>query len=156
MAAGFRPFLVSLVVVMLATLFILLGAIQFLQLRNPTSDILSNQYGLNSTISNLNTGFNNINNLANSTKNDLGGADVDKVNYLFLIFRGAFEIPKTIFVTIITILSLFGTIFLGSLLKNLGLDSALVTGINVMFSLLTITIVILTIKYIRSGESEGR
>lgn len=156
MAAGFRPILVSLTVVMLATLFVILACVQFLQLKNPTSDILSSQYGLNSTVTTLNSGFNNISILSNKTKNDLGGADVDKTNYLFLIFRGAFEIPKTIFGTLVIILSLFGTIFLGGLLKNAGLDSAIITALNVMFSIITITIVVITIKFIRSGDPEGR
>lgn len=151
-AFGIRPWIISLILVVVFSLFLLDFAYSFLTIKNPNSQILSD-YGLNNSINKLNNSLSGFNELSNNIKNTMASAETNPVSYLFLIFQGAFEIPKTILnfalagITVITDIAF-------PALGGTGLGAITTTLMNVMIIILTITLVVLTIQFIRSGQSE--
>lgn len=136
-------------------------AFNFLAETNPSSPIFDEKYAVRNATDQLRTGLSNFEDVANDVNVRLSKAQPSPLDYVFLIFLGAFQIPIVflgfVFTSIKMILALLvGTIF-GSIGEVAGSSTimgliSLVSG--VIFSILLVTIVLLIIKAIRTGESE--
>lgn len=151
-AAGLRPFIINLMLVIIFAVFIIFFALQFIAINNPSSQILQQSH-INNSLSNLNKSINDFSNSAGNIFGIMGSSNPTPTDYLFLIFRGAFEIPYAF-------LSFAGTsIFnLGNLLFNVfggGLLGGVMTiAIGFISAVLTVTLVLYIVKAIRTGESD--
>jgi len=151
-AGGLRRFIIAFLFVIAFSFLIIFFITSFLQGTNPTNPLISNnKYGLNSSMVALNSSMVNFARTVNDTQATLADADTSKVGtFLFLIFEGAFQIPKAILGFIgsgITSLTqmMFG--FNG----NSGILSFI---IPLVLAVIVITGVFLIVKAIRTGESE--
>lgn len=156
---GLRPFVLSLVMVILGAFFIISFAVLFIQETNPTSPVLGSQYGLNASVSTMQDSLNGFKTISNDAQTTLSKSTPSAVDYLFLIFRDAFYIPLSFlqFASggIATIGTLIFTLTLGSVA---GGSFASVSGIlqivsGIIMSGLIVTIVLLIIRAIRVGDS---
>lgn len=151
--AGFRQYVIGTIVTIMSVFFIFAFIGNFLGQTNPDSEILDSKYGINQTSSQAHTRLNNIANQVNQTSSQFGSATVDPVAYLFLISKAMFEIPIQIFLFVsegITSLPLI--LFKG--LGGTGGGDLLSMAISLIISIMIITLVLLGVKYIRTGESE--
>lgn len=150
--AGLRPFVINLVLVVLFSVFILYFVFGFIAVTNPSSQIIA-QSNLNNTMNNLNSSLSNFSDVATDVYTKMGSSQPSATDYLFLIFQGAFEIPKAFlgfaFGAILNIVNLMFVSFGGGLLGGI-----MVLTIGVVSSILTITLVLYLIKTIRTGESD--
>ena len=148
--SGLRPWMISLMLVILFSYVTLLFVIQFIQISNPTNPILTeSQYRLNSSAKSLLEPLNNFNNLKNSLESQMADESPSATDYLFLVFKGAFYVPYTslTFITfggfaIIQVLFGFFTGGIFGMLIGLLLSGMIITGIFYIISA------------IRSGNSE--
>lgn len=156
LGAGLRPFSLNIIMVILFIFFILGFSLTFINNQNPNSEILSSKYGLNSSMNKMETSLNEFKNLSSSLYSDeqyLGAAQPSAVDYVFLIFKGAFYIPIAfaglVFnglttITAVTFPALAGT----------GLGNIVSIVIGIIFASLLVTIILLIVSAIRSGSSE--
>jgi hypothetical protein len=149
--AGLRVFFLSLIVVTVCIFLLLAFTLNFIGIRNPDSLILNdNQYGLNSSFNSLNNSLSGISDFANSVKNQTASSNPDPINYVFLIFRGAFEVPISILnFAFSSVVSLQNIIFNLAGAGTFGWILLLVT--NLIFAGLGFTLVFYVIRFIRSG-----
>jgi VIT1/CCC1 family predicted Fe2+/Mn2+ transporter len=158
--AGLRPWILSLVMVILGSFCIMAFAFSFIQQTNPSSDIFNLQYGLNKSINNMQTSLDSFTTTSDSVKKILEDANPSPLDYVFLIFLGAFQIPKAFLFFIVggvnslvsVIVSLIGG-FTGIVPGSL-LEGTLVMIGSVLIDAMIVTAIFLIIKAIRSGESE--
>ena len=149
--AGLRPYILSFMIVLLFAFALIGFSSQFLIATNPNSQLL--QSGLSNISRPINNTLNNFASTSMESYNQLSTADASPTDYIFLIFRGAFDIPR-LFLQLI----LDG----GYVLQNIlfiGFGGTPFAGIlsivvSIIFASLLITVVFLVIKAIRSGESE--
>ena len=163
-AAGIRPWVLSLVFVILGSFFILAFAFNFISHTNPDSEIFDAKYGLNTSMTTLQGNLDDFGDVANDVKSKLADSSPSLTDYIFLIFAGAFYIPWTFLSFAFNSIGLLiGIIFntMGGIvgLVGFGVFSETFQGImavvlGVIFSGLLVTIVFLIVKAIRSGESE--
>jgi len=150
--AGLRNYTISFLIVVFFAFCMFWFSMNFLRVTNPSSDVLSTNYVNNSIIS-LNNTMADFRGMADDMATNLGQANPSPLEFVFLIFRDAFFIP-------ISILKFFllGTVSLMTiLLGGLGGSGTGVIGaviIGLMTTGFYITIVLLIVKAIRSGESE--
>lgn len=156
--AGLRGFTISLIAIFLCVSFVILFAFNFIGTTNPSSEVFNPIYGLNQSVNSYNTVLGTFNNLANDVNAQMGSSEPSATDYLFLIFRGAFTIPYTFLIFLVGGINVIKTsLFAG--VQNIGISNTvlagtLVSAIMVLGSVLIITVVLLIIKSIRTGESE--
>lgn len=152
--AGFREYFLGLLIISLLGYALIGFTIEFLEVKNPSSDLLSSKYGLNDSYNNLSNSFSGLKTLSDNVKDQTSAAKAESTSFVFLIFQGAIEIPKAIanfgFNSIVTL----SNIVTGGLIDNLGGSIVVSLAVLVIFSGLIITIVLLFIKLVRTGESE--
>jgi hypothetical protein len=150
-AVGLRPYVINIILVVLFAFCIISFSIGFVQETNPDSEILDGRF--NSSLTSLDSTINNFSDIAHSINATLAGSKPTATDYLFLMFKGAFFIPLRflslvasgiVLVVNVLFLSFGGTMFGGVILSLLSLITAGAL----------ITIVLLIIKTIRTGESE--
>ena len=158
--SGARPFIISILLVIVGTLMMLLFMQSFVAEKNPTSQVFSANSSITSSISNLEASANQFKDISKSVQYSFNDSKPSPIDYVFLIFVGAFEIPKATFTFIVDGISTIATT--GS---NMGvaIGQEYPKGggiINTLFMIamagLILTGVFLLIKAIRSGETEGR
>jgi len=164
-AMGLRIMVINLILLVLFSFFIFAFAIGFITETNPSSDVLTFHGGV------LNNSYNSLNNqlevfstqtcnnnsggtcTSNSIFGQMANSNPSPVDYLFLIFKGAFEIPKMLlsfsFGGIITMENILFASLGGS-----GLGYGIIIGLNIIVSILVITLVLLIISAIRGGSTE--
>ena len=163
--AGLRVFVIGLILIVLFSFFIFAFAIGFITETNPTSNVLTFHGGvLNNSYNSLNSQLSTFSSqtcnnasggtcTSNSIFGQMANSNPSPVDYLFLIFKGAFEIPKMLlsfsFGGIITIENILFTSLGGS-----GLGLGIVIGLNIIVTILVITLVLLIISAIRGGSTE--
>lgn len=127
----------------------------FLVLTNPSSDALStssHNSSLSGTIATLNKSMEQFAQFGNETRTILAGSEPKPLEYVFLIFKGAFTIPLAFLGTGITFISTIATsIFPG--LSGASL-TIVATAIGLMSSMLLVTLVFYILKAARTGETE--
>jgi hypothetical protein len=158
---GARPFIISLMVVILGGFLITAFAYNFIKVTNPTSDIFNEEYKLNSSATRMQGSLNNFNEITNKVEGIFNDSDASPTDYIFLTFYGAFEIPKTIFSFIGNgIVSITEVLFnmlggsIGTLFPDMERSNLMALLIGVLISGVILTGIFLLIKSIRSGESE--
>lgn len=162
MALGFRPFTINLVLLILCSFFILYFVATWIYNTNPSSDILSSRYGMNSSMQKLNQSIDSFRSATSGAYEILRKSDPKPTDYIFLIFRGAFEIPISFLSFVAGGVEAVGAIIVSSIVGintdsawlkgGLGLILSLASGI--ISSALIFTLVFLVIKAIRTGETE--
>ena len=150
-AVGLRPFVMSIVMVVLFSLFLLTFVGNTIQIQNPTSEVLDSKYGLNDSVSRMNSTISNFAAVSDDVYTQMGESEPTAVDFIFLIFKGAFYIPYTFLAFVFTgITSLTTTLFVS--FAGVGIIVSLALG--VLFSSIIVTIVLLIVKAIRTGEGE--
>lgn len=149
--AGFKNFVIGMGIVLFSTLLIFGFVTGFLGQTNPNSDILNGKYGLSTTQNNIQNSLSSFSSTATSIQGQFANSTPTATDYLFLIFRGAFYIPLTIFNLIITSITTLGSAIYG---LSFGLPLYLRIGLNLLMASLITIGVLLGIKAIRTGESE--
>lgn len=150
---GLSPFTINLIMLVLFSAFLLTFIGNFIQSQNPNSGVLDEKYGLNGSINNMTSSISNFTALSEDIHTQLSGSEPTAVDYLYLIFKGAFYIPFAfIGFAINGISNTFHVLFLA-----FGGDNAhplLKLIVGVISSALVLLIVLLIVKAIRTGESE--
>lgn len=157
-ATGFRPFLISLTLVIVFALCIFLFMINFLEANNPSSEVLNSTFGLQGSVDRLNASVTDFSAGVVSAQNKLSNSELNPLEFIFLIFKDAFYIPRDFLLMAGTsITAIFGTMF-PLLLQNSGLGQGVAMAISILIGIISaaliLTLVIWTIKFIRTGESE--
>lgn len=149
--AGLRPYLISFAMVLLFGFFILGFSLTFLQTNNPNSAILTSTG--NNISSSLNDALINFSSTSTNAFFTLAKENPSPTDYIFLIFRGAFDIP----ISFLGLILKGGNAIVQMLFVGFGgtpFAVVLTITISMILSVMAITAVFLVIKAIRSGESE--
>jgi len=152
MAQGLNTFIKSIVGVVFISFLIFAFIGGFLAETNPTSELLSGKYGINSSQQLLNDTIDEYTVISENVFNQLDEDDPSKTDIFFLIVKSAFTIPKTFLsfmfngVQAIS-LTLFPT-FQGS-----GFGVILSIGLALIVASLIITAVLLLVRAIRTGDT---
>lgn len=147
---GFRGYVIGVMLIILFIFFVYSFIGSFTLATNPNSEIMDSKWGINSTTQLTNSTLNNIKDNIELNKGDLSGAEVSPIDYLFLISRAFFTIPIAVFNFIIGGIALLPTILFSGL-GGTGMGDLLVFGLAMLISVMTITIILLTIKLVRTG-----
>lgn len=150
---GLNPLVKSIVLVVLFTFFIFTFVGLTLQEQNPTSEVLDEKYGLNQSIDRMSGVVDDFTATSDNVFGQMGESEPTAIDFLFLIFKGAFYIPLAFLAFVFSgITALTTTIF--PALAGTGLGSIVSITLGVLFSSIIITIVLLIVKAVRTGESE--
>lgn len=151
--AGLRNYVIGLLLVLLFAFFVLEFAGNFILATNPSSDIMTNpKYNMSGSLSKLNESISLFSSISEDARTQLKDADVSPVDYLFLIFKGAFQIPKLFLTFVMSGVSALSAVLFPQIGGTGGLIFSIILG--AISSALVVTIVLLVIKSIRTGESE--
>jgi len=151
--AGLSPYVKSILIVILFSFFIFGFAGNFIRSTNPTSEILGEKYGINETLESIDSSISNFTQTSENLRTQLSEGNPTALEYVFLIFQGAFYIPWALLGFVTSGASLLVSIAFPSL-GGTGLGSILVLVMNLVFASIILTIVLLIVKAIRTGESE--
>ena len=157
--AGARPFILSLMLVVLGGFLIVSFVFNFIKTTNPTSDIFNEQYGLNDSANRLQNSLNNFTEVTNNVQERFEKSNPTPLDYVFLIFEGAFWIPWTVFQFVVSGILALAAILTSMFGGSIGILYPGASNIIGQLILLLIAGVILTgifllIKAIRGGETE--
>lgn len=151
--AGFRQYVLGFVILILFTFCLFGFVLNFIAVKNLNHPILNNTYHLSSSMTNLNETLNSFTANTNESVASFNASEAEATDFLFLIFKGAFYIPKLFLSVILGGGQMLLTILLPSL-NGTGLGSI----ISIVFTLIgggiIVTFIFLAIKNIRTGESE--
>lgn len=134
--------------------FIIAFATYFLGSQNPNSDAVRNggdTYGLNTSMTSLNAQISGFEKFSNDTKTTFGNANPKPLEFVFLIFEGAFYVPKLFLgffaggmMTLITVIFSLG---------GGGWGGILAIASSIIIAILLIRLVLYIIQSIRTGVS---
>jgi hypothetical protein len=149
-AIGIRAFMLSLIVLMVCVFLTIGIVINFLSVTNPSSDMLKNYTSINKSFNALDSSLSKVQDTANIAFVQTQNSSLSPTEYVFLIFRGAFEVPMTILsFTFSSITTLEGIVF--DLGGRTTLGTVFLLLLNLIFAGLTFTLVFYIIRFIRSG-----
>jgi len=151
--AGFRRYVISIITLIVFIFFIFSFIGSYIGETNPTSELLNSKYGINQTIELTQSRLGIIQQQINQTSVELANSKPDPIGYLFLIARGLFYIPLTIFGFIVDGIILIPTVLFGGL-GGTGTGNLLIFALSLITMIMMVTIVLLGIKTLRTGESE--
>ena len=146
--SGLIPWTMSLLLTILFSTVIILFVVQLLETTNPTNPILEANH-LNETAQALLLPVNEFNTLRNDIESDMNDANPSPTEFVFLIFRAGFFIPKTLFKFIT-----FGGFQLTEALFGFFTGGIYGLIIGLVASSIVVRGVFYVIKAIRTGESE--
>lgn len=148
---GLKPFVMSIVLVILFTFFIFTFVGLILQEQNPNSEVLSEKYKINQSISRMDKVLDDFKITSDNTYDQMGESEPTAVDFIFLIFKAAFYIP-IVFLTFTFngIDALTNTVF--PALGGTGLGTLLNITLELVLASIIITIVLLIVKAARTGE----
>lgn len=160
MPQGLSPFIKSLVMVIIGALCIVSFAFYFIQETNPSSEIFDDKYGMNDSINLMQDNLEGFKSVADDASIRLSKAKPSPIDFIFLIFLGAFEIP-ILFLSFVgtgvgAVINVFLTMIrvgagqVAGFSQQIGGLLALIAG--VISAVLIFTVVLLIIKNIRSGQ----
>lgn len=152
---GFRGLLVGTILIMLFALSMYMFAGQFIGQSNPNSTILNDpDHNLNATVSSLTNTLNvQYNSSLAKAINATNTASLQPLSFVFLIWEGAFTIPKMFFAVIMTSMNLIPSLISGDLFPNSPGNPVYIIK-TVLVMIISITAIFFFIKFIRGGESE--
>ena len=148
---GFRPLIVGMILISVFIFSLLAFTTNYLTENNPDSAVL-NDTSISGGMTRLNSNLNNFSEQTRLAYNETANAQPSATDYLFLIFKGAFSIPKMFLGVAVTTINIIGEFAFGSVLGASTQQAGLIVG--AFTSIMVITIIFLIIKFIRSGESE--
>lgn len=151
--SGFKGIIISIISIMICIIFMFGFIINYLNVVNPASPILDSKYELNSSMSVIETRLLSIKSTTDRLSQDLPSATVNPVEYMFLISKAFFTIPLEAFKMLLDSVIIIPTIVF-KYLRAVGWSSPIVLGVSMVGVSLVITIIILAIKIIRTGEGE--
>lgn len=150
---GLRPFVTTIVLISLFSFFIFAFAGNFIRSTNPDSEVLNSKYGLNSSIESLQSDLDSVSTLASTANQTLSGSSPSPIEYVYLIFNAAFDIPKSFLnFALNSIVTITNVLFPS--LAGTGLGTIISVVLGLIASVFTITVIFLIIKAIRTGETE--
>lgn len=147
--AGLRPLIIGISLVLLFSFCMFTFAIEFINANNPSSDFINNSE-VQHNIRNINSTVSDIKDFGDYAQNKMSSSTPLPVEFVFLIFEGAFYIPKAVLSIAVKSVSVFTDMFYLGLAGN---SSYAMAFIIFNFAMI-ITVVFLIIKAIRSGETE--
>ncbi|MCK9544863.1 MAG: hypothetical protein M0R03_22850 [Novosphingobium sp.] len=154
--AGLRPFTMSIIMIILFSFFIFGFIGNFITATNPTSELLGEKYRLNQSLNSMQENLDDFSTFSESLRTGdetMGGANPTALEYVFLIFKGAFYVPFAFIGFIFTgttgIVNTLFPIFAGT-----GMGTLLTVVLDVIFAGIIVTIILLVVKMIRTGEGE--
>lgn len=148
--AGFRPMIIGAVLTALFAVCLFTFMVTFTQSNNPTSPLLTDQNfsSITNSVNSMNNSLTSFGTTTNNAISTLNGSS-PSLAFLFLIFNGAFTIPLSF---LATGANLFGNLTSLASIQLLGSPFAIV--FSILMSILLVTLVLLIIKFIRTGEEE--
>ncbi len=151
---GLNPLVMSVVLVVLFSFFIFTFVGLVLQEQNPGSEVLDSKYKLNESIDSMKDVTDDFETVSTNIRGQMDDANPTAVDFIFLIFQAAFYIPK-VFITFVFVgfTALTETIF--PMLAGTGLGTLLSLTLALISASIMITIVLLIVKAIRTGESQN-
>lgn len=152
---GLRPFSIGIVMILLFSFFIFAFVGNFIQATNPSAPILIDSR-LTQSVINMQESISRLEPFSeNLYRGDdtLGNPKPSAVEYIFLMFQGAFYIPLAFADFVYTGFKALINILLPTL-SGTTAGTLITITMMVIFSVITITIVLLIVKTIRTGESE--
>lgn len=150
---GLSPTVRGIVMVVLFSLFMISFVFQAIETKNPDSEIFDEKYGLNDSKNRMSGVIDDFTTTSDKVFTDLGKDKPTAVDYIFLIFKGAFYIPLAFLGFVFTGLTAITAVAF-PVLAGTGLGDIVSIAMGVIFSSIIVTIVLLIIKAIRTGESE--
>lgn len=148
---GLRRFVIGLLFAVVFSFVLILFVTQFLNQTNPSSELLGDKYKLNESMVSLNNSMTQFQTTVNQTQAILADSDTSKAGVvLFLIFQGAFQIPKAVLAFIGSGVTSLSTFVFGAA----GNQGPLALVFPLIIAGIVITGVFLIVKSIRTGETE--
>jgi len=150
---GLRPFIMSIVLIVMFSFFIFTFVGLVLQEQNPGSEVLDGKYGLNDSLDSMESVLDDFELTSDSVYDQMGESEPTAVDFIFLIFKGAFYIPYTFLLfTFRGTTALTTAVF--PTLGGTGLGTLLSITLNIVLASIIVTVVLLIVKAARTGESE--
>ena len=152
-AIGLRGFFLGFIMIAVFSFLILSFAYNYINATNPSSPVLTQYNTLNNSIQQSSSIINGFTTIADQIyTQQLAGAHPNPLQYVFLMFEGAFFIP----LAMASFIWNFFPMLTGLLFPNLtgGASTIVSMGLAVLTASVTITIVLLVVKAIRTGETE--
>ena len=153
MATGFSPMVKNTAIILVFALCLISFAYQFINYSNPNSPVLNDaKYNITGAITNLNGSLSSFANQVSNAVNVTSSQQPSATTFLFLIFEGAFTIPKMFLSMLASSFNLFAQV-LFPFVGGTG-AFALTLILTLIITSMFITMIFLFIKFVRSGESE--
>jgi hypothetical protein len=149
-----KPFTLGIVLTVLFSFFMFLGIIGLIQSNNPTAAILTDgETNVSQIIGNFNSSLKQFERIANDARTTLNESEPSATEYLFLIARSMWAIPKSLFTVMIggskMILDLISLELFG-----VGTDTYIFLFITIIFSIIVLSGILYILSAIRSGSVE--
>jgi len=150
---GLKPTIIGIIMIVMFSLFIFSFVQRTVNIMNPDSEIFDSKYKLNESMSKMDSIINNFTATSESMRIQLKEDKPTATDYVFLIFKGAFYIPFTLITFTFTGMSAIVDVLFPAL-TGTGAGNLLTIILDIIFATIIITVVLLIVKSIRSGESE--
>lgn len=153
---GLKSWMMGIIAAVVFSFFMFGFMTNFIQTTNPTSPILSGEsssYLINSTNS-MNRTITLLTKAANDAQNKSLSSQPENnpLFSIFLIFRAAFDIPLVLIQFVFNAIPALAHVLFAGLGSNTGLSIVITTAVAVIFSGLIITVVLLFIRFVRTGQ----
>jgi hypothetical protein len=152
-ARAFVQIVLGIIVITFFAMTLVAFPLRFIGETNPNSEIIT-EGSLSNSYYSMNSSLKNLENMKDNIQAQLSGAKVTPADYIFLIFQGAFEIPKTMFSFVVSGVVSISELFTGGLVADSGISMVITTGVSILFAGIIIIIVIAVIKFIRGNDAE--
>jgi hypothetical protein len=150
-AGGLSGYVMGILIIIVFVTALLYFSGLFISSSNPTNPLITTpKYAFNSTITSLSSTMTNFTNVVNSTQYTLANSHSEATTYLFLIFKGAFDIPLAILGFIKSGVVAMNTFFIGAT----GGNGFLGTLLSLIVGALGLVGIFYIVKAIRTGETE--
>lgn len=150
--AGLRNYAEAIVFTLLFGLLIMLFATQFLGSQNPNSDAIVSNYGMDASIKSMNNSLNGFQTFSDNAQKTLGNSSASPIQYVFLIFEGAFQIPMMFLSAIGGGITSLGTVMYTMI--GGGWGGAFQLCLSILLAILVLRLILYIIAAIRTGSSE--
>jgi hypothetical protein len=152
--AGFKSFIIGIVICFLVPLFLITFSEKFLQATNPTSPLLTDdEYNLSKAANPIRSGINQYQDIAKYNINALQNATMNPVEFVFLFASEMFTVPIGFLKFLAGGISSMGNLLFDIATENT-FGEAFTISITILFTSLGVIATLYIIKLIRMGESE--
>lgn len=147
-----KSLVMGIVMIVLFSFFIFSFVSKTITETNPNSEIFNSKWGLNESMSKMESITNNFTATSENLKKQIQDDKPTASDYVFLIFKGAFYIPVA-FIGFVFVGMKAITTMLFPNLSGTGLEGIVGISLELIFASIIVTMVLLIVKAIRSGES---